>query len=113
MFKKQNKDTSTKWPVTVSIPQHGGTFQKAKFYMDFKPISIEAARQVFSDDGVMTSDDEFFQSVITGFYDVQDEDGQAIQFNSTTLKELMDIPYVLAAVGKAYRDFISGQRAKN
>ncbi|MBN4063842.1 hypothetical protein JYT79_03570 [Cardiobacterium sp. AH-315-I02] len=114
MFKLQEESASIKWPVIVSVPQNGGKYTKQKFHLDFNVINIETAKDDFNTDDDETQNQAFFKTVITGFHDdVKDVNGEPLEFNDENLRRLINIPYVLSAIGVAYRDCISGHRRKN
>ena len=51
--------------------------------------------------------------ILDGWKDVKDEEGEEVPFDSDSMAQMLDDPYVLRAVINAYTDFLSGGSAKN
>lgn len=109
MFKLTEKRT-IKWPVTVDVPQDGGSTRPAKFTVEFRlldqsdiDVSLAQAR----------NDAEFLFEVMQDWEGVADEDGQTIEFSDDTARRVVDIPYVRNALLRAYFEAVSGGRRKN
>ena len=104
---KKNSD-SYEWPVTVESPSSGGKFRKDTFKALFKKLSR-------SEFGALAEqgEDALVTEILDGWKDVKDEEGEEVPFDSDSMAQMLDDPYVLRAVINAYTDFLSGGSTKN
>jgi len=63
--------------------------------------------------GNPTGEDALVTEILDGWKDVKDEEGEEVPFDSDSMAQMLDDPYVLRAVINAYTDFLSGGSAKN
>lgn len=100
-----------KWPVTVSTPVDGGKFQNHTFTAVFKRLTQTRIQEIASAEG--QTDKDIAREVVTGFEDINDADGTAIPFTSSTLERLLDAPGVASAIVHAFMASLTGAKRKN
>jgi len=111
MFRIANNDDAIRWPVTIPVPQPGGSIKEAKIYVHFK---VKNQNEI-DDLSASGEDVVFFSAVIggPGWEGVQDEDGTELKYTEENLSKLLQIPYVKTAMVQAYFLFIAGVSRKN
>ncbi|MCR9218926.1 MAG: hypothetical protein NXI21_01750 [Alphaproteobacteria bacterium] len=104
------------WPVEIRVPTESGTFQTQAIRAQFRVLPQsrleEIARARVDDQDTNRS---MIHEALIGWEarDVVDEDGAEIPFSEGVKDQLLDIPYVLIAMAKAYRDaVITGEKSK-
>lgn len=108
-FKIKGSNT-VKWPVTVNVPQDGGTFKTQKFTGYIELIDYDAFQETLESDD---SDAALMLAVLKGWENVQDESGAEAEFTQQVAEQLSKIPYFRLGVIRAYRDAVQGGAAKN
>lgn len=94
------------WPVTVPVPQDGGTVINQTLTVRFKMVSETDLAAM--GDGIEGSKASL-RAVIIGF-----GKGEDTPFSPELLDKMLAQPYVRLALNNAYRDFALGQvAAKN
>lgn len=109
MFKLTEK-RSVKWPVTVDVPQDGGSTRPARFTVEFHLLDQSVIDAALTE---ARGDAEFLIGVMQGWDGVADEDGNPLEFSDASARRVLDIPYVRNAVLRAYFEAVSGGRRKN
>lgn len=100
------------WPVTVQIPQDGGTSQKATFEAQFEILSQDEADAVVM--GRNDAHTDLLDRVLVGWKNVRGAEGEAeIPFTDEAKKQLLEIPYVRTGLMTAYAEASIGGRRKN
>lgn len=115
MFKLATND-HYKEKVTVEIPQDLGKTAKGSFIVHFKTLNRDRIEELAQDmNAGSLSESEVLREVVVGFEDVQDEDGQAMEYSEHTRDKLLNIQYVHTAVMKAFLGSLAGKqdRRKN
>jgi len=107
-FVLKKKDSTHKWPVTVSIPVDGGKFRKESFTIEFVKIGRSRFNELVDQDEMT-----LVLSIVKGWEGVTDEEGDDVPYTDETAAELFDDPFVLRAVINAYADFFQGAQSKN
>lgn len=105
------KDRRIKWPVTISVPQSGGTVQKHKIEAEFDLLTQSRLAEVMASDRNADGDTALLREVLVGWEGVADESGQPVEFSAETRDDLVDIPYVRAALIRSYFEAASGNAA--
>ena len=77
MFKLE-QPKSVKWPVTVNIPQDGGTIKKKIFNAEFTLLDQDEFNAIYKDAG--GNDEDLIRRTLVGWSDVGDPDGNPIDF---------------------------------
>jgi len=105
------KATNTvKWPITVNVPQDGGTYKTQKFTGIIELIDADAFTEALDSDD---ADATLMLAVLKGWENVQTEDGAEAEFTPEVAASLSKVPYFRLAVIRAYRDAVQGGAAKN
>lgn len=108
MFKLA-KQSKIKWPVTVNVPQDGGTTKKHQFNADFELISQEEYDAFYAENG--ERDIGLARRVLTGWDGVADAEGNPIDFNGDTKEMMVRIPYVRTGIVTAFIECLYGKAA--
>lgn len=103
---------TVKWPVSVNVPQDGGTTRVQKFTAHFE-IAAASALKARLDDPEADFAAWVIERLVGWDEDLRDEADQPIAFSEETRAALCDIPYVRAAVVEAYFAAAAGGRRKN
>ena len=115
MFKLATNDFY-KEKVTVEIPQDLGKTAKASFIIHFRMLTRDRIEELAAEmnAGTMT-ESEVLREVVVGFEDVQDEDGQPLDYSEHARDKLLNVQYVHTAVMKAFLASLAGRqdRRKN
>jgi hypothetical protein len=106
MFKLSEKRT-IKWPVTVDVPQDGGTTAEARFEAEFEILGQDEM------DAIIESGQDLLDRVLTGWgADLRDETGAAIPYTPEMKAKLLRVPYARAAIYRAYGEIQRGAGAR-
>ena len=109
MFKLEKKDTF-RWPVTVNVPRDGGTFASHQFTAEYKLLEqskVDALIERFRND-----DADFLNEILVGWDGVFDAEGNKLDFNEDSKRQLLEIPYARTALVKTYFDAANGNKVK-
>ena len=104
----RKKVKTFKWPVTVEEPSDGGTFDSSTFDATFKRVGRKEFSRL-SEKG----DVQLLQTIMVDWDGITDEDGQAVPFSVSAIKEFADDPYWIRGVLKAYTETFEGARQGN
>lgn len=107
---------SVKWPVTVNVPQDGGTVKKYEFTAQFELIGQKEYDDFYKpakgEEPAGEKDVGLTRRVLTGWgNDVCDEDGNPIEFNAENLERMISKPYARVAIVNAYFDCAYGNKS--
>lgn len=105
------KEASYSWPVKVSTPKDGGTYEKSTFEVKFKRLQQSKLRKVLKDEEA--TDASFCRDVVLDWKGVKDESGAEVPFSETALDQLLEIPGVAKSIVDAYLESVSGAKIKN
>lgn len=114
MSLKINTGSSFFWPVEISTPVDGGTFEKQTFDAEFKRMKISEVEEMVAKvkTGVLTGSQAVRQFFV-GWRGVVDN-GQDVPFSETNLEKVLDIPGVAWGIFEAFKEAMSGKaRLKN
>lgn len=103
-------ERQVKWPVVVNVPQDGGSYKKHTFdakFQIFGQAKIDEILQKFRND-----DHDMIVEILAGWENVQDSDGNNLEYSDANKTALIDIPYVRTAIVKAYFECVGGAGAK-
>ena len=107
----RKKKKTFKWRVTVREASETkvGEYDENDFIGIFNRLDRDAYEKA------LAFNDEFkiLQKMIVGWEDITDEDGNEISFSDTTLKDLQQDTYWIAAVVKAYTTSLTDEKLKN
>lgn len=108
---------SINWPVTVSVPQDGGTTKKYKFTVQFDLISHQEYKDFFKDakDGEPGGEGDIgiARRVVTGWQnDLCDESGNPLEYNEENKERLINTSYARGAIITSYIDCSQGKAAE-
>lgn len=110
MFVLKREHTYT-WPVEVRVPQDGGTYATQKLEATFRLLDQSRTDDVLERRQALDAD--FAREVWIGWDGVEDEAGKPIPFSAEAREQLLGIPYVRAALVRAYFESVLGAPAKN
>jgi hypothetical protein len=111
---KISQNTTYKWPVTVHVPQDGGKFTKATFTAEFRALPQSEIDSVLSDLREGDRDADLASSCLSGWANVQDDDGSELPYGDEAKAKLLNIPCVRVALVTAFFESINGgARRKN
>ena len=98
------------WPVEVKRPSESvpGEFETTKFIGKFARLDRSSLDK-------FDNEDEFsaLSKILVGWEDVNEEDGTAIEFNKTILKEFSEDVDFVKGVLEAFKAFYGNAQAKN
>jgi len=113
MFVLKQSD-SYDWTVKVDFPVSGDKYQTQSFKAEFNRLSqtrIEELQKQVEEEQISGKD--FVKEIVIGWKEVNDENGQPIEFSPAALEKLCDIPIVARAIVKAFFASINGAKTKN
>lgn len=103
-----------KWPVTVEIPVDGGKHEKHNFKGEFKRTTQSRIKEILDLVGKGDLEDaDVVEEILVGWEGIEDDQGNEVTFSKVKLKQLLDVPMVASAIGKAFLDSIAGAKRKN
>lgn len=101
-FKTLEQPFEADWPVTVSVPQDGGTVQEQTFDVRFRTLTPEETTNVDN------SGDPAAAKLRLALVDVKGE-----TFSPALIEKLLGVGFVQMALLRAYSKFILGASVKN
>jgi hypothetical protein len=104
----RKKVASVKWPVKVSVPSDGGTFETQTFQGVFKLVGRKEIMDL-ADNG----DEALITQVLEGWEEIEDETGKEISFTKKNLKDFMDDHHWTRGVVKALMEMVDEAPSKN
>jgi hypothetical protein len=99
------KERSVWWPIEVQEPIDDGKFETRRFNARLKLLDLGRLGQL--------SADEMLSEILLDWTEVRDEAGVAITYSAEVRDRLIAVPYIRAALLRAYRDAVGGAREKN
>ncbi len=111
MFRLAEPDESWSYPITVQVPAGGGHTVAQVFTARFR-LAPAAAEQAVQKGG-LNADKEFVTAVLVDWENIADDGGRPLEFSTSALDTLLQIPYWRTAVIHAYFRFAAGLPAKN
>lgn len=109
------------WPVTVVQPSDAapGEMAESAFEARFEALPSEEAlalgktmRAADGVDGMVAAENAMIGRVVTGWRDVEDQDGKPIAFSPEALAAACRWAWFRAGVVKAYHKAMSGEEAR-
>lgn len=104
-------EASYSWPVHVSLPKDGGTFEKSSFDAKFKRIPQSRLKKLLQDEDA--TDMNFCKEIVVGWKGIKDKEGQDIPYSEAGFEMLLEVPGVATTIVKAYLESIAGAKTKN
>lgn len=109
------------YPATVNVElPDGKTVKKVAFTINFHRKTMTEITDIHRrlglpmDNDEKLNDEKLVGEIVAGWgTDVQDEDGQPLEFNDANLAALMDIYPVRPAVVRTFFETLNGGKAKN
>ena len=102
------KSASISWPITVRKPSDGGKFQDQKFDALFRHIGRERFNEL-----IELGDEALTNEILVGWKNIEDGEGNEIEFNEENKKLLLDDFIVEKTLIEEYGKFITGGAEKN
>lgn len=106
MFKLAANPTFTH-DVEITEPVDGG-HRKQKLKTTFRVITTDRYQELIKD-----GDLALLREVVERFHDVEDENGQPVEYSDALRDQLIQLPYIRIGVVRGYNEAIVGARAKN
>lgn len=101
------KECTFTWPVSVLVPG-SGRHEAKTFQGRFRVVPARRAAELM---GPERAPLPLLREALIGWQGVVDEQGQAVPYSEAARDALLDHPFVLAAVARAYADALSGGAA--
>jgi len=106
------------WPVTVSVPRDGGSFEKSQFRAKFEILNSDQVNAMAVDHRSSGDQDtDLGQLILTksikDLFDLVDEDGNQIPYTDELRDQVLAIPYIKGGLWEAYTSALNGRRQKN
>ncbi len=111
------------WPVEVKVPsaEKPGKFDKQTLEVEFLAMEMEEARELAEQWSRLKTDEEksdhehdLIKRVVVNWRNVDDDDGEAVDFSSDNLDRMLGITFVRIPIYRAYGAAMAGEaRAKN
>ena len=107
------EEVVVEWPVSINVPQDGGSHQTQRFTAKFKIIGTRRAEEIMEANRE-TADAALLAEVFVGWgEDVTDEDGNPLEFTEARRDIFLERPYATLALVRAYFHAATGAKAKN
>jgi len=102
------KKRITRWPVQISAPSDDGKVHRHEALIDLEVLTQSEHDAIYAGGG---TDFDLLNRVVLGWPEgqFQDENGNAMSFNSENVSRLLDIPYVRNAFVAAYLAAFNGR----
>ena len=107
----RKKKKTFKWPVVVREPSDTkiGEYDENYFVGIFNRLDRDQYEKTLS----LNDEFKMLKQMIVGWEDVNDENGNPIEFNDRNLKDLQQDTYWLTAVVKSYTSSLTEEKLKN
>jgi hypothetical protein len=93
------------WPVTVHVPQDGGTTRKASF--DAR-LDVLTASEI---EAALAEGKDLLEVQLVGWDKLAGEDGQPLEYSEELKKKLLDLNYVRQGLFNALTEINTGRAA--
>jgi hypothetical protein len=104
-------EASYSWPVHVSLPKDGGTWQKSTFDATFKRIPQSRLKKILNDEDA--TDANLCREILVGWKGIKSLGGDEVPFSESSLDSLLEVPGLATTIVKAYLESIAGAKTKN
>lgn len=106
------KDKSYTWPITISEPVDGGSFNDHKVRVKFKMLSQARIDEVVKNEA--EEDADILNDVLIGWDEgvFKDESGADLAFNADNKDLILSVPFVRSALVKGFFESIAGKQFK-
>lgn len=114
MSSKNAERVVKKWPVIIGVAQDGGRVTKHQIHIDYLVISdaeVAELRMASLENGTSV-DADLLRRVVRGIHDVQDEDGNPLEYSEELLEDLIAMRSACFAMAVGYHELANGQKAK-
>lgn len=108
------EDRTVRWPVTIPVPQDGGSVQKCRMTAHFRMLDDKRFADFTGGDRSGEGDAGILREVLVGWDegDVRDEADQAQPFSEEWRDRLIGVSYARMALIKGYLEAHGGHEAK-
>ena len=111
MFKLSTKK-SYKRNIKIDVPQDMGKTERQTFVMEFKQLSVSETKDLIEEaQNERISDEDMLRRYVLGWDGIVDEDGNPLDFTTSNLEAVMDVPYVRKAIMAAFIEDVFGKEA--
>ena len=111
MFKLSTKK-SYKRNIKIDVPHDMGKTERQTFVMEFKQLSVSETKDLIEEaQNERISDEDMLRRYVLGWDGIVDEDGNPLDFTTSNLEAVMDVPYVRKAVMAAFIEDVFGKEA--
>jgi len=97
-----------KWPITITSPSDGGKWVDESFIGIFKKIGLTKLNELAEQ-----GDPKLVKSVMEGWEEIKDEEGNEVTFNKKELDSFLDDPHFLRATVQAVLEMTQEAPSKN
>ena len=106
------KEKSYIWPITISEPVDGGSFNDQKVRVKFKMLAQSRIDEVIKNEA--EEDADILTDVLIGWDDgaFKDESGADLVFNADNKDLILSVPFVRSALIKGFFASIAGKQLK-
>ena len=106
------KDKSYTWPVIISEPVDGGTFNDQKIKVKFKMLPQARIDEIIKNEAEQDAD--ILNDVLIGWDEdaFKDELGNALPFNDDYKEQVLSVPFIRGALVKGFFESIAGKQIK-
>ncbi len=121
MFKLSEIPETYDWTVTVKMP-HNGSYKKSTIKVTFNLLPhderknlMEQIEQASESGDTEDAENDFFDKVFVGWVDgqIKDENGEDLQVNDDSKRQVLSISEVRKAIITGYFDSVTGEKQKN
>lgn len=118
MFKLSDVTDTYPWTITIMMP-HNGSYKKLPVKVNFNRLPhderVTLMERIQSTNGVEHTEDvenDFFDKVLAGWHDgqIKDEDGEDLEFNEDSKRQLLTISEFRQALIDGYFDSVAGNK---
>jgi hypothetical protein len=121
-FKLQQSATYV-WPVKIVLPIDGGKRLTETFDATFRRLPQSRINEIIKlarlqergrlEDDQELEDQDAAREIMVGWDGVEDDDGKAIPFSESAVKQLLEIPTVAGQIVKAWFGSLAEAKRKN
>ena len=118
MFKLSDVTDTYPWTVTIKMP-HNGSYKKTTVKVDFYRLPhdervrlLEMIQSTSTVDDTENVESDFFDKILAGWHkgQIKDEDGEDLEFNEDSKRQLLAISEFRQAVIEGYFDSVGGNK---
>lgn len=118
MFKLSDVADTYPWTITIKMP-YNGSYKKTTVKVDFYRLPhdervrlLEMIQSTSTVDDTENVESDFFDKILAGWHDgqIKDEDGEDLEFNEDSKRQLLAISEFRQALIDGYFDSVAGNK---